>query len=187
MRFSNVRKLVFILPFLLMGCGDGWEVVRTTDVFPYGNQRTAGSGVMYVRAKMMPKKDLKLASELEKELYAPKTHYKPATNDDPVSVGKIGDAEYITSENVESDADTSHLKDTIGEGSHIAGNPKVIESNIDNIDVIDKLEQETDIASSPFAGEKYIVVPKRDTYEPLSEGRKSLNEIYNNDPYVSSP
>lgn len=46
--------------FLLTGCGEGYEVIKTNTMFPYGNQRTAGSGVAYVLAKMMPKKELKL-------------------------------------------------------------------------------------------------------------------------------
>lgn len=46
--------------FLLAGCGDGYEFVKTNTMFPYGNQRTAGSGVAYVLAKMMPVKELKL-------------------------------------------------------------------------------------------------------------------------------
>jgi len=48
--------------FLLTGCGEGYELVKTNTMFPYGNQRTAGSGVAYVLAKMLPKKDLKLES-----------------------------------------------------------------------------------------------------------------------------
>ena len=45
---------------MLAACGDGWEMVRVDDVVPYGNTRTAGTGVAYVRAKMMPEKELKL-------------------------------------------------------------------------------------------------------------------------------
>lgn len=46
--------------FMLTGCGDGYELVKTNTMFPYGNERTAGSGVAYVLAKMLPKKELKL-------------------------------------------------------------------------------------------------------------------------------
>ncbi|MFK7839701.1 MAG: hypothetical protein AB8B83_05165 [Bdellovibrionales bacterium] len=46
--------------FFLTGCGDGYEVIKTNTMFPYGNERTAGSGVAYVLAKMMPEKELKL-------------------------------------------------------------------------------------------------------------------------------
>jgi hypothetical protein len=44
----------------LTACGEGYEAIRTTDVFPYGNQRTAGSTIMYVQKKMMPAKTLKV-------------------------------------------------------------------------------------------------------------------------------
>ena len=57
-----LKYAVLAVPLLLAGCGDGWEMVRTTDVFPYGNQRTAGSGIMYVRAKLAPPEDLKIVS-----------------------------------------------------------------------------------------------------------------------------
>lgn len=55
---SFYRLLLCSMPLLLTACGDGWEAQRTTEIFPYGNQRTAGSGVVYVRAKMMPEKEL---------------------------------------------------------------------------------------------------------------------------------
>lgn len=58
---------------LLAGCGDGWETVKYSDKVPYTMERTAGDGVMYVRAKMMPEKELKLADDLEKELSGSKT------------------------------------------------------------------------------------------------------------------
>lgn len=61
----TLRARVLILlaaPLLLTACGEdsGWEMQLTNTVFPYGNQRTAGSGVMYVRAKMLPEKTLSL-------------------------------------------------------------------------------------------------------------------------------
>lgn len=42
----------------LSACGQGWEMKLTRDVSPYGNERTAGSGVMYVRAKLLPEKSV---------------------------------------------------------------------------------------------------------------------------------
>jgi hypothetical protein len=48
------------LPFVVTACGE-YEVVYTRDIFPYGDDRTAGSGVMYVPKKMMPAKELNLA------------------------------------------------------------------------------------------------------------------------------
>ncbi|MBK7361878.1 MAG: hypothetical protein IPJ01_06145 [Micavibrio sp.] len=52
--------MILASPIMLAACGDGWEMVRVDDVVPYGNTRTAGTGVAYVRAKMMPEKELKL-------------------------------------------------------------------------------------------------------------------------------
>ena len=44
----------------LAACGEGYEMQLVKDYFPYGNQRTAGSGVAYVLAKILPEKQLKL-------------------------------------------------------------------------------------------------------------------------------
>jgi hypothetical protein len=55
-----VKVLIVMTPFMLTGCGDGWEMVRVDNIVPYGNSRTAGTGVAYVRAKMMPEKELNL-------------------------------------------------------------------------------------------------------------------------------
>jgi hypothetical protein len=80
---KNIRFLLLATPFLLSACGEGWEMVRTDKLVPYGNTRTAGTGVAYVLAKMMPKKDVNLksverpavpAAETEK----PKAEEKPA-------------------------------------------------------------------------------------------------------------
>ncbi|MGB0719145.1 MAG: hypothetical protein ACPGRX_01645 [Bdellovibrionales bacterium] len=51
---------VCMIPFFLSGCGDGYELIQTDEMFPYGNARTAGSGPAYVLAKMMPEKELVL-------------------------------------------------------------------------------------------------------------------------------
>ena len=39
----------------LAGCGEGYEAVQY-EGFPYGNDRTAGSGIANVRINMMPEK-----------------------------------------------------------------------------------------------------------------------------------
>lgn len=58
--FKRSKLLILVTPVLLAGCGEGYEMVRTADMFPYGNQRTAGTGVAYVLAKMMPERELNL-------------------------------------------------------------------------------------------------------------------------------
>lgn len=62
---SLLRVSLFALPFFLTACGDGWEAQKTTEFSPYGNNRTAGSGIVYVRARLLPQKDLKLEPELK--------------------------------------------------------------------------------------------------------------------------
>ena len=57
---KKLRYMALAAPLLLAGCGEGWEMVRTDQIVPYGNTRTAGTGVAYVRAKMLPQKELKL-------------------------------------------------------------------------------------------------------------------------------
>lgn len=52
-----IPSLALILP--LAAC-DGYEMQITDKYFPYGNERTAGSGVAYVLAKMMPEKEMQL-------------------------------------------------------------------------------------------------------------------------------
>lgn len=44
----------------LAACGDGWEMVETRGSVPYTEERTAGPGVAYVRAHMMPEKSVVL-------------------------------------------------------------------------------------------------------------------------------
>jgi len=60
------RLILFVLllsPLALSACGDGWEVVYTRDFSPYEDERTAGSGPVYVR-KMMPVKSFNLKLEI---------------------------------------------------------------------------------------------------------------------------
>ena len=65
-----MKKLVHCVSFCLLlsltACGEGWEKQLTNTAFPYGNARTAGSGIAYVRAKMLPEKDVKLFPVSEK-------------------------------------------------------------------------------------------------------------------------
>ncbi len=65
MRKALLRLIMLFAPFMLSACGEGWVAQKTSTYFPYGNQRTAGTGVVYVRAKMMPEKELQLAPETE--------------------------------------------------------------------------------------------------------------------------
>lgn len=63
MAMRSLTLALLAAPLLLAAC-DGYEIIRTDTMFPYGNQRTAGTGVAYVLAKMMPEKELKLQSQM---------------------------------------------------------------------------------------------------------------------------
>ncbi|PCK00446.1 MAG: hypothetical protein COA45_01315 [Zetaproteobacteria bacterium] len=62
---SLLRVMVLCTPFMLVSCGEGWEAQRVDNIAPYGGSRTAGTGVAYVRAKMMPEKELKIEPMVE--------------------------------------------------------------------------------------------------------------------------
>lgn len=52
--FSRVKPILLVVPVLMLSaCGDGWEAVSYSG-FPYNNIRTAGHGVAYVRANLLP-------------------------------------------------------------------------------------------------------------------------------------
>lgn len=57
-----LRTLILVIPFFLGACGDH-QWTRTS----YEYQRTAGTGVAYVLAKMMPKKEIKLQPQMIEE------------------------------------------------------------------------------------------------------------------------
>lgn len=61
-----LRLALLSAPLVLTACGEGWVAQKTDTYFPYGNQRTAGSGVAYVLAKMMPEKELVVEPVMEK-------------------------------------------------------------------------------------------------------------------------
>ncbi|MCD8496651.1 MAG: hypothetical protein LRZ85_00300 [Alphaproteobacteria bacterium] len=67
---------------MLASCGEGsgWEMKLTNTMFPYGNQRTAGSGVAYVRQKMLPEKTLSLESVKRDMTPAPVSHTPEAAH-----------------------------------------------------------------------------------------------------------
>lgn len=81
------KILVFgtIMPALfLAGCGDGWEA-RLYDGFPYGNARTAGHGIEYVRVNLMPEKGPVIkAATPENEIIIPESDAEPELAPAPV-------------------------------------------------------------------------------------------------------
>ncbi len=84
MRRSMLKVSILASALLLTACGDGWEVQKTDAYFPYANKRTAGSGVAYVRAKLLPEKELKVEAPAEvvveepvKEVAVPEKKVEP--------------------------------------------------------------------------------------------------------------
>jgi hypothetical protein len=64
--FGRVILSLFGLSTLaLAGCGEGYEVVKVRGSVPYVEERTAGPGVAYVRAHMMPAKTVVLPAAQE--------------------------------------------------------------------------------------------------------------------------
>jgi hypothetical protein len=76
------RALLLASPFLLSACGEGYELVKTDTAFPYGNQRTAGSGYAYVLAKMLPEKEMNL------QPVAPRSEPQPQLAPDPAPLAE---------------------------------------------------------------------------------------------------
>jgi|GEM_PF-669701 len=62
---SLLRLAILSAPLLLTACGEGWEVQRVSNYGTYEGDRTAGTGVVYVRAKMLPKKEFVVEPVME--------------------------------------------------------------------------------------------------------------------------
>ncbi|MBN8522077.1 MAG: hypothetical protein J0L77_09310 [Alphaproteobacteria bacterium] len=54
-RSFHLPILLATCALTLTGCGEGWEAKRY-EGFPYMNERTAGPGIEYVRARLLPEK-----------------------------------------------------------------------------------------------------------------------------------
>ncbi len=55
----------------LTACGEGYDVVKIRGSVPYTEERTAGPGVAYVRAHMMPEKTVVIPQEIVTPAPAP--------------------------------------------------------------------------------------------------------------------
>lgn len=60
-------------PLALAGCGEGWDMQPYADREPYTIERTAGSGVEYVRANMAQAKGPVVKTEAEEQVKVMKT------------------------------------------------------------------------------------------------------------------
>ena len=60
---TRIHRSLMILAVsapLLAACGEGWVMQPTRGAVPYTEERTAGPGIAYVRAHMMPEKSVVL-------------------------------------------------------------------------------------------------------------------------------
>lgn len=159
---TNQKKLLLLTmcaPFLLTGCGEGWEFQKTEKLFPYGNKRTAGSGVVYVLAKMMPEKELKIESEMEPVEEAPVVEQEA----EPVL-----DAEEIFEDNQRKGASSKPKKDqtammeddasdvqSYAKASPSAGYEQVEVSSVANTEA-EILDDVVESETSELSAEEYI-------------------------------
>lgn len=151
MKKTILRLAVLSAPLLsLTACGEGWEAQKTDTAFPYGNQRTAGSGVAYVRAKMLPEKELKIETAIEDIVEVP----KPTL-----------DAEEIFTE--------QQIK---GSPPAPANPEKPIEEEHSSLDPDDLNYLDTDLAITKPSAEEYIAQePKK--IEEIEEAQIDISEI----------
>lgn len=75
MKFVRYSLLVLSMasPLALAGCGEGWDMQPYQDREPYTMERTAGSGIEYVRAGMAREKGPVLDAEAEEHVKVMKT------------------------------------------------------------------------------------------------------------------
>lgn len=83
MRVSKFALLATVC-LTLSACGEEWVPQYTTEYVPYGSERTAGSGVVYVRKSMLPPKT-EIKEEAEIEVIEPPVVEEP---EEPVELEK---------------------------------------------------------------------------------------------------
>ncbi|MGH1377490.1 MAG: hypothetical protein ACRBB3_01590 [Alphaproteobacteria bacterium] len=147
---SPLRFMVFCAPLLLASCGEGWEVKRVDNVVPYSS-RTAGTGVAYVRAKMMPEKELKvepIATEAVEEVKEP--------------VAPALDAEEIFNEaQTKGSAPAKAVKSKVEAEEHSFNDPKVnkaVAEKVASMNADDVLSdvQKAETATAELSAEEFI-------------------------------
>ncbi|MBI1301820.1 MAG: hypothetical protein GC137_09220 [Alphaproteobacteria bacterium] len=204
MKSSFLRTFLILSTLSLGACGEGWEMQRTEEYLPYGNSRTAGSGVVYVRAKLLPKKELNIepAQEVveEKPVFEEKAPEPEVAEEVRVDeVEPVLDAEEIFKEAqtkggapkaaalTENKEEKAELKaeDYIEEAPKKAkvdiekapANP-VAEVKTEDLNHDEKVEEVVKEEFGNFSTE--IVSPKTDKAEGVfpSEGKETLDIIY---------
>ncbi len=85
-----LRSAAAVSVLFLAGCGEGWVMQDYTGT-PYGD-RTAGKGVQYVRAKMLPEKGPVIEAEMEEhqDVILPPPQDEPITSGDDLPAKIMG-------------------------------------------------------------------------------------------------
>lgn len=78
------RYLLLVAPLMLTACGEGYEMTRIQGIVPYVMERTAGTGVAYVRAKMMQEKALVIETKTEAPAVVEPPKQEPLKSAEPV-------------------------------------------------------------------------------------------------------
>jgi len=209
-RLSLLRLALLSAPLALTACGDGWEVVKTTDYFPYGNKRTAGSGTAYVLAKMLPEKELKLETETAIEEPAAaktKTEPKPALKAEkifndaqtkgapspkaaPSDVKTETDEDDVKGASLEkNDTSQALLAQDLGDTPSSDNDSEVSVSSLEpsaggrapsppQSIYPNRVIEPSHVISMP---EDHIISPKVDIVEYITDGERSLEQIYRDD------
>ncbi|MCB1530006.1 MAG: hypothetical protein H6853_09030 [Rhodospirillales bacterium] len=85
---KTIRNIGFVFTGLsvlaLSACGEGYEARSVRGKVPYVEDRTAGPGVEYVRAMMLPEKGPVLTPELPKELPKAEKAVVPKKEAEPI-------------------------------------------------------------------------------------------------------
>lgn len=71
MSHRSLKYMVLAAPLLLGACMEQYEAIPVNNIFPYGNERTAGSTYAYVLKSLLPEKELNLEPVSEPAAAAP--------------------------------------------------------------------------------------------------------------------
>lgn len=104
MSYRSFKYVFLAAPFLLGACGEGYELVKVNDVFPYGNERTAGSAYAYVLEGLMPERELNLEPIAEPVAEAPAPTPEPVIEPAPAEPPALQETKDILEE-LETDLD----------------------------------------------------------------------------------
>ena len=91
----SLLVLSMLPPLALAGCGEGWDMQPYKDMEPYTMERTAGSGIEYVRASMAQAKGPVLKTEAEEQVKVMKTESIEQDSPPPAAPAEEKDAEIV--------------------------------------------------------------------------------------------